>query len=606
MTTIDDARLIQIAGDQPQPLLPVLDRARSYRPLIGVLAILPCLIALEQRWLDDIGATWALHAMDSEPTVRSAAFQWQPPLLTWIYDLLLNGTPLPGQIVPLIVSILGTMGIVWWSFRLFSSDEEERLGFWTALCLTFQGGLVLLATSGSPTVLVLLLILVTFDGWQRHFDETDATVSIWLLVAGAAWGLVTLAGGATTLLIPAVLIIEQLLREASDRRKPTRTKRARIRKQQRIRWAFSFLVALLASLAVSGWWLFRSMNQGGEEFLTAWWNGYDSPVLQLHDKEEFVTGLGPRIQKLIAIAGPMLPLAAVGGIRLVVEMIQGTDGSSQNGSVKYDSPDNRQLLLPWLMVGTVGFAVSSTPVSNQLHLSLADAFLLVPIAACAALAIVAILQREVSPFIVVTTVGSSAVVAVAVTTIDPRTQEATSRLLPAALTFLIVAIAAIALLQWSRDHEVRKRIALMAMLATQLTLIAWFGLQHAGPQSKDEQALDALRKQLSAGTVSQDSQPPVGSIIFVSREQPPGRLEFALRTLYPNASWRVARDWGAVTAGRLLNVDTESTTLIVDWLSPTRQTAPVDLGNPAAGFRFYRGRELRAFLVTPQTIADSR
>lgn len=606
MTTIDDARLIQIAGDQPQPLLPVLDRARSYRPLIGVLAILPCLIALEQRWLDDIGATWALHAMDSEPTVRSAAFQWQPPLLTWLNDFLLNGTPLPGQMVPLILSVLATIGTVWWSFRLFSSDEEERLGFWTALCLTLQGGLVLLATSGSPTVLVLLLMLITFDGWQRHFDETDATVSIWLLVAGAAWGLVTLAGGATALLIPAVLIIEQLLREASDRRKPTRTKRARIRKQQRIRWAFSFFVALLASLAVAGWWLFRSMSQGGTEFLSAWWSGYDSPIVRLQFGDAVATGFAPRVQKLIAIAGPMLPLAAVGGIRLFVEMMQGTDGTPKNSAVQYDSPDNRQLLLPWLMVGTVAFAVSSAPVTDQLYLSMTDAFLLVPIAACSALAVVAILQREVSPFIVVTTVGSSVVVAVAVITLDPSTRQGTGRLWPVAAAFGVVSVAAISLLLWSRDHEFRKRIALMSMLAAQLTLIAWFGLHHAGSQSKDEQALDALRKQLASSKKSEDARPLVGSIIFVSREQPPSRLEFALRTLYPDADWRVAKNWGVVTSDRSLNTENESKTLIIDWLSPTRQTAPVDLGEPAAGFRFYRGRELRAFLVTPQTIADSR
>lgn len=591
MTTIDDATLVQIAGDRPEPLLPVLNRSGSFRPLVGVLAILPCLIALERSGLDEVGAVWALHALEGDAGPGAEEFQWQPPLLTWVNEVLLHSTPLPKMIAPLIVPVFATMGIVWWSFRLVSTSNDERLGFWTALWLAIQGSLVLLATSASPTVLVLLLTLIAFDGWQRHFDETDSTVSLRLLLSGAAWGLAILTGGSVGLFILGVLLMEQIIREGVERRHPNRAKRARVRRQQRNRWGFSLLVVVLTCLAASGWWIVRSAHAGGAAFWSAWWSGYDAVVLKYLAASTGGWDLSERLWKLIERVGPLLPLAAVGGARLVTDIVR---PAARNGGPSAMTPNNRQLILPWLFVGLIAYLSAPSLSERGDYLTLREAYLLVPIAACAALAIVAILQREASQFVVIGTVGSTAVVFAVLYSFErARTGAAWPSWSLVAAAIVLSTALGVAALVWSRDREPRTRIVLLSCLGLLLVIIATAGWNRVESEPLDERRLDVFRNDLK--------RQPVDTVIFVADDNPPARLQYAIRSLYPDAEWLRAKTWAAASSARAsAETSIGDRTLVIDWLSPAHQTAPFDVAKPAAPARFYRGRELRAFLIVPE------
>ena len=64
MTTIDDAKLEQLAARRPKELFPILERTSSLSPLLVVLTFLPGIVALESASIDEVDAQWRLKSLE--------------------------------------------------------------------------------------------------------------------------------------------------------------------------------------------------------------------------------------------------------------------------------------------------------------------------------------------------------------------------------------------------------------------------------------------------------------------------------------------------------------------------------------------------------------
>lgn len=614
MSTIDDATILRMAADQAEPLMPVLDRTKAFRPLIVVLAILPALVGQERRGLDDAGAVWGLRALGSverqtlpiEPaTMRRMPLENQPPLGAWVTAPLLELPYISSLYAPLVVSLLASAACVWYAFRLLTGLGEGRIGFWVAVWLAVQGTICLLGTSGSPTPLALLAAFAAFDGWERHLLRADAHVSPWLLVSGIAMGLCLLAGGPLVLALIAVLILKRGIVTFATRREVGWTRSGRGRSSSG-RWGISLMVAVLTAFALSGWWVMRGAAHGGLEFWWAWFGGYDAAVwreMAIRVQVDEFAGIGERLVRAVAVIGPMLPISLFGLWRLWRSLMHGPAETHRDNVRQLHA---RSLIAAWFVVSLAFYML--TPQSawrNWPYRTLGEAFVLFPFVACAALSVEEATQRRVRYS--VSMLLTAFVVLLLPMTIDWELNgyqpgDLTSS--PVLLTLGIVVLTGCPIYRWTRDRESRRQIALYGLLGIQIGSALAAGLIALRPQPPEENRLSGFRNDLIA-TSNADAAQPVryNQAVLISETPPPPRLEFALRTALESTPWTRVESWSsAVPAASALSPDAEPThTLIVEWNPTHRRNGPGDLRGydliAVGKSRFYHGRELRAYLL---------
>lgn len=619
VTTIDDAALERLAADPAEPLLPVLNRTRVFWPLLGVLAILPCLIALERRGLDDAGALWALEslsAFDGIPSVTGmASLSSHSPLFVWLSGFVFELSQfVSAMFLPLVVSLVSTIGCLWWGYRLFASVNAPRRGFWMVVLLAMQGGMIVLATSGSPTPLAMFLVLLSLDAWQHHLLQTDAAVSLWLLLCGAALGGCLLAGGPVVLVVLAVIVLQALLR-----RPPAKSERQR--RRELVRGISSAGVALLTGFAVSGWWLMQAATTGGLDFGSSWLSGYDVVVHRvLHGQTRGWSSLTlpEGFDRLTMIIGPILPLSLYGGWQAARRFVPSKPDASQpheqarNGQhtdqnrdhVDQDGPLRPASLLLLLLAGVAVVYVVLSPERSPVrpaYRTLPETFLIVAAVACAASAVEDILQRRASVLMTLMLTGMVAVLVVAFPrwhSEDVRHYQLQSW--PAIVGMVVAAFGIWALRRWSRERETRRKVVLLGLLVAQLALVLSAGVVSVPTQAVDEQQLNRFRRELL-------KQRPVHTVVFVSEQRPSPRLDYTLRSLFPDARWKHVSRWRALESGESgdpgLAPSPTARILVVVWSRPRQQEISTemqqwDVGS-AATPRFYRGGELRGFLLQP-------
>lgn len=624
MTAVDDATILRMAADQAEPLLPVLDRTRAFRPLIVVLAILPALVALERRGLDNAGAVWALRSLaltDAWRVPPESAHRGdaglvrgerrgvsgladQPPLVAWLTASLLRVPYLSPLFAPLVISLLSASACVWWGYRLFAGLGESRLGFWTAVWLAVQGGTCLLATSASPTPLALLLALIAFGAWERHLVRADAMVSVWLLLSGIALGVCLLAGGPIAGVFVAVLLLHRLIVALASLGNRGWHRNGR---GAPLRWFVSLAVALTTAFAVGGWWVMEAASLGGETFWNAWLPGYDVAVWrELSGGSAGVVAPSnvDWLARTVAVIGPILPLTLFGLWCVVRDLWRGPVDSPRDNTRQLHS---RALLAAWLAAAVAFHAVSPHVSWGGLpYRTLSETYLLFPALACAALAVEDLLHRRLS-------FGLSLLLTAAVVLLLPVSVEwesegytrgdFTSWQVLATLGGLVVG--AWLVLRWTRDREARRQIAMYGLLGIQIGAVLGAAFITERPQLPEESRLNGFRDELS-------QQAGYDRAVLIADRPPPTRLEFVLRSTAGPVPWTRAETWNAAVSavtGEAARSPAASGSpnasptgvLVVDWHSAQRQASPVDL----RGFelesigksRFYRGRELRAFLL---------
>jgi 4-amino-4-deoxy-L-arabinose transferase-like glycosyltransferase len=619
---VDDADVISMSTDATVPLLPVLERSRALRPLIVVLAVLPGFVALERHGLDDFSSVWALRALSSfqsgtvgdliDPgeTGRTAALASQPPLATWLTALVLAVVGPINMHAPLIVPLLATAGCVWWTFRLFGEVAGPRRGFWAAVLAASNGTLLLLATNTAPTALALFLALAAFDAWMRHFRQRKGNISVWLLLSGTAVGLELLAGGPIAIAVFAVLILKPILDRVFPAAPPQQRRYGR-HAGKAPRLAVALGVVLLTALAIGGWWIMQAAA-ADPAFWRDWLNGYEAPTLAVagtatQAAQSFPPGVA-RAVRVCVVVGPILPLCIYGLFLLVLRRAASREratafpaGRESGKSGRQESSESPALLVSWLIVAAGYHALEpGWEAGLGTGRTLADSFLVIPAIGLAAYAVDAILQRQTTVWEVFLLTAAMFAVLPVLPSWERGLSPLTEPLVAIAVgLFALSALIGWRLRHWIREREFRKRVALGAMMTAQLAATITGSAMGLSSSLPDDARLDPVRAKLQSEAV-------VTQIVLITDAVPPARLEYMLRSVYPNARWHtvgvrtVTAEVGDVLAG----TDARHDVLFVEWTSVARQTALAEIrgrklvavGTP----RFYRGRELRASLLKPQ------
>ena len=624
VTLLDDSAIVALAADEAEPLLRVLERSKALRPLIVVLAVLPGFIALQRHGMDDFSSVWALRALsameagnvadfiDPGTAGRTAGLSAQPPLATWLTALFLWIVGPTFLNAPLIVPLLATAGCVWWTFRLFGVIAGPRRAFWAAVLLSMNGGLLLIATNSAPTALTLFLVLVVFDSWVRHFIQRKGSVSTRLLVSGLALGLCLLSGGPIVFAVLLVLIVMPAFDRVFSASPSSNGKTPRSR-QKTPSYPVAIGVTVLTAFVVGGWWLMQAATTM-DGFWAEWLGGYETATLAASGAElvEFHR-LPPQISQPLracVVIGPLLPLCIYGLIRVCIDRHPEEPPASRTERRRPASP---ALLVSWL---TVAFAYHIVAPDWETGYgpgrTLANAFLLVPAVGLAAYGINAILQRR-------TTIFEAFLLSAVILLILPLIPN-WERGTPGNSDFVMLTIGTILagsilvgwrLHRWTGKKESRRRIAIGFCVAVQLVATIIGCLLSLSTLPKDDQRLLSIRAQLqpvsnpppSSPSPSSPSLSNVGEIILITDETPPARLEYSLRSIRPNARWRMIdiRNTTATVGDLLANSRHDKDILVVEWLSVRKQTALGDIkrrkliavGSP----RFYRNRDLRISIL---------
>ena len=619
VSAVTDSLAAELAADRPEPLLRVLERQRSLNSLVIVLAFLPGFLAMQRHGMDDNSAVWALRALsgfesrdvfdfiDPGQTGRSETLSSQPPLATWLTALAMAAFG-PFRIqAPAIVPMLAAAGCVWWTFRLVCGVCGSRVGFWAAVLLSTHGSLLLISTNSSPSALSLLLVLVFFDAWQRHFKSRTAMVSLWLLIAGLAMGLCLLSGGPVVIAVVGVL----LLQPAINRVLPgANSEMIRNRRTERflMRYGTALSVTLLTAFAVGGWWLMRAAGSN-DEFWSDWLSGYDAATVALTGSSagnaaEFSEAVD-RAMRLCVVVGPILPLSIYGAFR-ALSSHRSSDSAAKNNDGRHRM---RGFVLSWLVVGLIyHFLAPSWAWSQEPGRSLADVFLLIPAVSLAAEAIDSILQRELNFF-------GAILLTVMMLALLPFLDDWDRGRIPTLdftwFAWALTGIAAVAvlaggwmLLRWVGRHEFRRRVILGFLLCAQITAAFVSGFASLSPSAKDEQRLASLRSEVLAALRPEDAERiTVSGIVLMTDAPYPARLEYAVRSIQPNTPWTEVPKKAGALGGIAARYDSGDSILVIEWISVRSRTTLVEIpgrelvavGEP----RFYRGRELRAFLLKP-------
>lgn len=537
MLIVDDTRLIELAADRPAELFPALRRASAFRPLFVVLCTVPALYAVEHGAWSEIDSLWGLRsvpiltapdistAVNPESRGPEAVLRWQPLLGNWLSATAMHLAGPARTSGQAVVPYLSTVGLVAVFYFLVAALAGLRLAFWGVLLAAFHRPILEFASDHSPYALALAFALGSFLGFLRHIKRGDQAVSFDLLLGGLSLGMCLLAGGPLSVVVVLILMLHVLglrgERTAAKRGRPTPLRRVWVG------WPAlkSLAILSLTAFAVGGWWVLMMSYESGTEFWNGWLAG------KLHGEAPGALALSSAnesywrgaIGEFLDSTGILSGVALLGIWRSGREMVVEQDEQKRR---------RHQFVLSWWIVSAFMFALTAnSPLALCVTAPLWRMFLLLASILAAAFALDDISQRRVR----VEIVGALTIATAFFGYIRAFPENSAS----VVSTFSILLwVAAAGTLLWGMSRlcagrESRTRTVLAALVLAHLAANASAGLYAARASGGDGRVLDRFRRALA--------EHPAEAIVLVADDEPPIRLQFALRSLWPTAEFRVVR-----------------------------------------------------------------
>lgn len=598
MTTIDDARLEQLAARRPKDLFPILERSASLSPLLVVLTFLPGIIALQSASIDELDAQWRLKSLELatatsvvdiiDPSgISQADLKWQPPLGSWIAA---GAVHLPGPFGAHgleLVDYLSAASLVPASFFLASRLLGRRIGFVTALLVALHTTFLEQHQNATPHGLAILTAMGAFWGFLGHLQHGDELVSVDLLVGGISLGLCLLAGGPLAFVVVAALLMLVL----ANFEPVAESRRAAALRRERL-WsgwpAFRSLGVLVATaFAAGGWWELMMLYSYGGEFLAGWlWGMRATPSSVAHAPLHLFSGdFALRfLREFFAMARVLAGLTLL-GLWTIGRGLLSNAADSRRSSFLF--------LGAWFVCALAFFAAGLRDAPpGSLYLNMWRLFLMSACTACSALALNEVARRRIGlPLFVSVTLGS---LFVGYFFLHPgQSGGGSSPWILAAAPVLAVAVA-YALCRLCEGSEVRQWMVLAGLIVAYVAADASIGIATIRADDVDWRALSTFH----------DSLPPyheAGSCLLISESKVPYRLLLVLKSVWPATGVALVRDWDQALKLALDAHQKSAAAIVVDWshgnsrpANPTgAQWEAVPVGNP----QFFEQRQLRAYIL---------
>ena len=367
MVGVDDSRLMELAADPPERLLPVLDRASAMAPLVVLLAVLPGLTALVVVTPD----TTRMSDVSDDVSSRILS-PWGRWVAAQPWRDLFALDQLPVAWLPVVPGYLATVvlvGLVWCVGCVVFRSRNGLLAAVLACCHT---PVVMLGRSFEPLAVSAVVAGVTIISLVSHLQRSHRIVSIALAVSAA--GLATTSLLSASLMVPVmVMLVVAVLSNPTGELGLWGTGSSVSRTRVGGRWrgpVAGVMVFSVATTAVVGWsWLV------GRDPLVSWlWSDVGRGFTGW---PEFLQRGGWLAVWLGWLSGPVV----LGGIE-VVRRIHVGDQAERPAAV---------LALAWVVLAllAVGLAGDGYP------LRLAESFAVVPIAVLAARGLESVCDRRV-------------------------------------------------------------------------------------------------------------------------------------------------------------------------------------------------------------------
>jgi hypothetical protein len=613
VTVVDDARLLQLAEHRPKDVFPILERAASLSPLVLVLTFVPGIMALQAATLSEGDAQWRLKALEvaTRPGILDAvdpgaassvsALKFQPPLATWLSAAADRWLPFDSRALPLF-DYLSAASLVPACFFCMSRLAGRRVGLITAALAAFHGTFLLQYRHAGPHALAVSAAFFAFWGFFGHLWHATELVSIDLLIGGIALGVCLLAGGPLAIVVVAVLLLVSLMRiepYAESRqgglgRSGTAVASARGRRLWSTWHAVRSLGLMIATaFAAGGWWELMMLYSYGRAFVTAWLFATPaSPNLALdpdgppHAAQIFQQVCTELLSASGALAGlTVLGLWIVGRTAFAARTFSASEGKSWPAL---------RFLAVWMGASCVIYAASlSKGGSESLHASLWRLFFSAACVCTAAVALDQVTRRKVSllEFVCLTfaTLGCG------------YAFLRTGNLVPnASLRGVFVALAAALVLaraaqEFCRRNELREWLLITGLLAAFVLGDAGLGISALEAADPDYQSLTAFGRSLEPDQVDAEA------CLLISEEEPPARLQFVLKSVWPKAQIFPVKDWDEALKIAAGDGKTPKSAVVVDWSRGNSRSAnptgarwnPLPIGNP----QFFEQRPLRAYVL---------
>jgi hypothetical protein len=254
----------------------------------------------------------------------------------------------------------------------------------------------------------------------------------------------------------------------------------------------------------------------------------------------------------------------------------------------------------------LGIALRS-PEPHSLYISMWRLFMMLACAACSAAAIDEIAMRRVSLVLFVSVTAAALFTGYAfLHVIGPGDMPSPWIL---AGGFVIAVAAAAVLLRICGRHETRRRLALAGLIIAQVAADASIGIAAVRTSDPDAASLRIFRQSLQerqrrrvhGGSFRAPAAIDAKACILISEREAPYRLQFALKSIWPNAKLCVVRDWDqALRIARGEN-QTPQNAVVVDWSQgnsrPANPTGAQWEANPVGSPQFFKEHQLRAYVL---------
>jgi hypothetical protein len=247
------------------------------------------------------------------------------------------------------------------------------------------------------------------------------------------------------------------------------------------------------------------------------------------------------------------------------------------------------------------------PEPQSLYISMWRLFMMSACAACSAAAIDEIARRRVSLVLFVSVTAATLFTGYAfLHVIGPGEMPSPWTLAGG----LVIAVAAAAvLLRICGRHEARRRLALAGLIIAQVAADSSISIAAVRRSDADAASLRVFRQSLQerqrprlrGRSFRAASEIDAKVCILISEREAPYRLQFALKSVWPNAKLCVVRDWDQ--ALRIARGENQAppNAVVVDWSRsnsrPANPTGAQWEANPVGSPQFFQERQLRAYVL---------
>ena len=661
-----DRELEQLAAEPARPLFPLLGHADAMIPFVVVLAFLPPLYAVANRTLTEQGAWLGLAGLKclavADPSELFAApallsfgdrspeailesslepslepgqpFRFQPPLMTWLTALAMNGFGVGNAAGLVAAAYLCTAGLLIASYILAKRLGGERLGLITVLLLAFNPQILRGAQEPVPQSAAALFALLALAGLLVHWQKSSAFVSYPLLLAGIALGTCLMAGGPVAIAVVVIVLVYVLCWkfEAWQRdRSGIVWDRSQFSRRTAVR---STLVLAATGFALTGWTVLLPGSRYGGEFWSEWLRGPAVAAVASHLASGLTPEMGPSRSAFFAAVCELNRLAvAVFSLSLL-----GLAAIVRDFWRAEEDPGKRHagILLVWVAVALLAWLLLGGPASGGAPIiNVWETLLAIPLIIAAAMGMIEIAERRIG-FLLSLAVGLAALADAALwgrqglagadrenkmTDFTDTGGWGLGLIVP-----LAVAAAGIALATFARASEKRRRFVLSGILLAIVLTNCWWGAFAVRRTNSGDRELDDLRAGLSklphvdrctfvalsspsrtspsrtslALSASSHASRGLASRGQAASSQPPAELIYTLASLWPKSAINFAGSWESAmrSAGPEAALAEPGVAVFIAW-SPRgrgRGTAPDTILKTATAPFLFHGLEVVAYV----------